>query len=572
MRKSLKVNNRASHVIQFIALSSIVLSSCALNPDPQPQEPSQNRLTSSEIVLTSSRGDRQTQQENVDFAAGQATGVVLQVFPDQVKQTIDGIGSSFTESSAYVLAHLDSAKRKDVMQAIYGQDGANFAFSRTHIGACDFSVYGKYSYADVPGDTELSSFSIAEDSNGFDPAKHPGIKDEGYDLLPMIQEALSIKASQKDSEMRIIASAWTAPSWMKDIEDWYQPTTPENNWQGSGGTLKPEYVGTYANYLLRYLEAYQAAGVPIWGLTPVNEPHGNNGQWESMNFSPETQSEFVQKHLGPELRNSAFKDTKVLIFDQNRDGMEHWSDVLFPADKENKFVYGIAVHWYESTFKVYEDVFEKVHAKYPDYTIVHTEGCIDDLGKPAPDGCTDPEGRTEKNWFQNDEFWWTQSASDWGYAVNWAGVNSDDHPLYNPVHRYARNIIVSLDHWATGWVDWNIVLDQQGGPNHVGNFCGAPIMIDTATQDVYYTPIFSVLSQFSRSIRPGDRAVQTNKMLGSLNPDDIHHCATLNEEGMLSIQVLNTSADPVQYQLQIGGQFAVIDIPENSVQTVRVQL
>jgi len=564
------MTNGSSIALNVIAVTSLCLCSCAIAPEPQVSR--SKPLRTSEVILTSAQGDRQALGENVDFQSGQASGVVLQVNPEQLKQTIDGIGTSFTESSAYVLAHLDTLKRQKVMENIYGQSGANFAFSRTHIGACDFSVYGKYSYADTPGDTDLKSFSIAEDSNGFDPENHPGIKDKGYDLLPMIQEALSIKAKQDDSELRIIASAWTAPAWMKDIEDWYQPMTAENNWQGSGGTLKPEYVGTYANYLLRYLQAYRAAGVPIWGLTPVNEPHGNNGQWESMNFSPETQSEFVQKYLGPGLRASSFKDTKVLIFDQNRDGMEHWADILFPADKANKFIYGIAVHWYESTFKVYEDVFEKVHAKYPDYTIVHTEGCIDDLGKPAPDGCTDPEGRTEKNWFNNDEFWWTRSASDWGYAVNWAGVNSGDHPLYNPVHRYARNIIVSLDHWATGWIDWNIVLDQQGGPNHVGNYCGAPIMIDTATQEVYYTPIFHVLSQFSRTIRPGDKAVQTAKKLGSLNVDDIYHCATLNEAGTLSVQVLNASENPIKYNLQIGNQFAVIEIPENSVQTVRVEL
>ena len=561
---------RTLRIIYLITIASLLLNGCAMGPKSQPQASPQ--LSSSEIILTSARGDRQAQQENVDFTSGTATGVVLQVFPEQVKQTIDGIGTSFTESSAYVLAHLDPADRMEVMQNIYGQDGANFSLTRTHVGACDFSVEGKYSYAEQAGDTSLSSFTLKEDTEGFALSDYPGIKDSTYDLLPMIQEALKIKQSQEDSELRIIASAWTAPAWMKDIEMYYQPMTAENGWQGSGGSLKPEHVSTYADYLIRYLEAYRDAGVKIWGLTPVNEPHGNNGQWESMNFSPETQSEFVQNHLGPGLRNAGFDDARLLIFDQNRDGMEHWADILFPADKENKFIYGIAVHWYESTMAVYEDVFEKVHAKFPEYTIIHTEGCIDDLGKPAPAECYDPEGRTEKNWFQNDEFWWSKSASDWGYAVNWSGVNTNDHPLYNPVHRYARNIIVSLDHWATGWVDWNIVLDQQGGPNHVGNFCGAPIMIDTATQDVYYTPIFSVLSQFSRSIRPGDRAVQTTKTIASLNEDDIHLCATINDVGMLSVQVLNTSSKPIDYKLQIGDQFAEIQIPENSVQTVRVKL
>ena len=529
-------------------------------------------LSTSKIILTSEAGAKQAEQANVSFKKGTPSGVVISVHPDQIKQTIDGIGSSFTESSAFVLAHLDPAKRKEVMHKIYSAEGANFSLTRTHIGACDFAVEGKYSYAEEPGDTELNAFTINPDKVGFDPAKYPGVKESTYDLLPMIQEALAIKGKQQDSTLRIIGSAWTAPAWMKDIEKYYQTMSAENNWQGTGGSLKPEYVKTYSDYILKYLEAYKAEGVDIWGLTPVNEPHGNNGQWESMNFSPESQNEFIKKNLGPGLENSEFSDTKLLIFDQNRDGIEEWTDVIF-ADKETaEFVYGIAVHWYESTNKVYEDVFDRVHAKYPEFTIVHTEGCIDDLGKPAPPECTDPEGRTEKNWFNNDDFWWNDNATDWAYAVPWAGPTINDHPMYTPVHRYARNIIVSLDHWMTGWVDWNIVLDQQGGPNHVGNFCGAPIMIDTESQDVYYTPVFDVLSQFSRTIRPGDKAVQTGKTLDGLDADALHACATLNDAKLLSVQLLNTTKAPITYSLQLTDKFAEVVIPANSVQTVQVQL
>jgi len=555
-----------------LILMTLLVVACGPKSELTPETQTKMLTSTSEILLTSASGSKLAVQENVKFNIGQAKGVVLQVFPDSVKQTIDGIGTSFTESSAFVLAHLEPQDRMEVMQKIYGEEGANFSLTRTHIGACDFSVEGKYSYAEKAGDTELESFSIQADSEGFAAADYPGIKDTTYDLLPMIQEALKIKQSQEDSELRIIASAWTAPAWMKENEMYYEPGTPENNWQGTGGSLKPEYVSTYADYLVRYFDAYKAAGVNIWGLTPVNEPHGNNGQWESMNFSPETQSEFVQTHLGPGLRKAGYGDARLLIFDQNRDGIEEWSEVLYPADVDEKYIYGMAVHWYESTFKVYEDIFDRVHDKYPQYSIVHTEGCIDDLGKPAPADCTDPEGRTEKNWFKNDSFWWTQSASDWGYAVPWTPGNGVDHPLYTPVHRYARNIIVSLDHWVTGWVDWNIVLDQQGGPNHAGNFCGAPIMIDTESLDVYYTPIYSVLAQFSRTIRPGDKALQTHASKAGLNSDDIHFCATINEAGLMSVQVLNTSAAPIQYKLQIAGEFANLSIAENSVQTVRVQL
>lgn len=529
-------------------------------------------LETNEIYVTSESGDKIALKDNVRFVRGEPAGTVIKIEPDVLKQTIDGIGSSFTESSAFVLAHLDPAERREVMRKIFSEEGANFSLTRTHIGACDFSVHGKYSYLDREGDIGLESFSVAPDIEGFSKSEFPGIKDEEYDLLPMIREAMDIKNQQDDKELRIVASAWTAPPWMKDIEDWYIKGSAENNYQGTGGSLKKEYVETYADYLIRYLAEYRSEGVDIWGITPVNEPHGNNGQWESMHFTPETQNEFIRNYLGPKLKSGENADVRLLIYDQNRDGIEHWTDAILADGETSEYVYGTAVHWYESTFRVYEDVFERVNAKFPDKKIIHTEGCIDDLGKPAPQGITDPERFMEKDWFDNDSFWWNDNATDWGYSATWAGVRAEDHPVYTPVHRYARNVIASIDHWLSGWIDWNVVLDHIGGPNHVGNYCGAPIMINTQTGHIYYTPVYYVLAQFSRTIRPGDRAVQTYKTADGLGDDDLHACATINSDNVLSVQLLNTTKKDISYKLQIKDQYADITIIANSVQTVRVQL
>jgi glucosylceramidase len=291
-----------------------------------------------------------------------------------------------------------------------------------------------------------------------------------------------------------------------------------------------------------------------------------------MHFSPESQNDFVKHHLGPRLRQSAHSDARLLVYDQNRDGLEDWTDVIFADPQTANHVYGVAVHWYSSSFKVYEDAFDRVHAKFPEFTIIHTEGCIDNLGNDAPGGIEDPVGFKESGWFKNDAFWWNANATDWAYSATWAGTAAADHPIYTPVHRYARDIIVSLDHWVSGWVDWNIVLDKDGGPNHAGNFCGAPIMIDTSTQEVYYTPIYYVLAQFSRTIRPGDRAVRTRRALDGLDADALHACATINDRSLLSVQLLNTTKKVIAYKLQIAGSHADLTIPANSLQTVRVQL
>ncbi|WP_259366332.1 MULTISPECIES: glycoside hydrolase family 30 beta sandwich domain-containing protein [unclassified Colwellia] len=528
-------------------------------------------LMTQEILLTSEAGDKIAPQQNLTFQQGTATGKVIVVRPDIKKQKIVGIGTSFTESSAFVLAHLPKDKRAEVMENIYGEKGANFSIARTHIGATDFAVDGRYSYAERKDDANLTSFSIAVDSDGFSAQDYPGIKDEQFDLLPMIKEAYAIKNQQVDKDLKIVASAWTAPPWMKTIEDYYVKPTPENNHQGTGGELKPQYVATYADYLIKYLDAYQQEGIELWALTPVNEPHGNSGQWESMHFTPKSQNTFIKDHLGPKLKASAHKAVKLLIYDQNRDEMEHWTDEILGDKETSEYVYGTAVHWYESSNQVNEDVFDRVHEKFPEFSIIHTEGTIDDLGKDAPAGILDPVRFKESNWFNNDDFWWNENATDWAYTATWA-PKPEDHPIYTPVHRYARNIIVSLDHWLEGWIDWNIVLDKHGGPNHVGNFCGAPIMIDTDTGEVYYTPIYYVLAQFSKTIRPGDTALQVNQQLEGLDKDALHASAAINDNGLVSVQLLNTTKAPINYSLQIGSQYAQVTIAANAVQTVRVKL
>lgn len=558
-------------VISSLTLAGCMFQEKGFQVNNKTKKISYGLSTTSKILLTNEAGAKVSPQPNLTFEQGKAQGKVITVRPDIVKQNILGIGTSFTESSAFVLAHLSKEKRAEVMENIYGEKGANFSIARTHIGATDFAVDGRYSYAPIKGDVALSSFSIAVDQDGFKQQDHAGIKDEKFDLLPMIKQAYAIKNKQSDKDLRIVASAWTAPPWMKDIEDYYIKPTATNNHQGTGGKLKPQYVSTYADYLIKYLNAYKKQGIDIWALTPVNEPHGNSGQWESMHFTPKTQSTFIKEHLGPKLKASAHEDVKLLIYDQNRDEMEHWTDEILADEETAQYVYGTAVHWYESTTNVNEDVFDRVHEKFPDFSIIHTEGTIDDLGKDAPEGIVDPVRFKESNWFNNDDFWWNKNATDWAYTATWA-PKPEDHPIYTPVHRYARNIIVSLNHWLEGWIDWNIVLDRHGGPNHVGNFCGAPIMIDTDTGEVYYTPIYYVLSQFSQTIRPGDKALQVDTQLEGLDSDALHASSAISKTNLVSTQLLNTTKAAISFSLQMGEQFVEVSIPANSVQTIQVQL
>ena len=182
-----------------VALTALAIAACSGTPESEAP-----RMV--EVLLTSESGHKQASMDVASFQRGTAKGTVITVDPDRTKQTIDGIGTSFTESSAFVLAHLEPERRREVMQRIYGESGANFTLTRTHIGSCDFTVEGKYSYADQPDDKDLRAFSIAPDLAGFDPAKQADIAFRvgtmgrtSPEVIARVEEALQSKLGKVSS-------------------------------------------------------------------------------------------------------------------------------------------------------------------------------------------------------------------------------------------------------------------------------------------------------------------------------------------------------------------------------------
>lgn len=399
-------------------------------------------------------------------------GVRVEVDPTRARQTFLGVGTSVTPAVAAALAHTSPARRAAVLAATFGPDGAGYALGRIPIGSCDFAT-SSYCYAPTP-DPTLADFSIDVD-------RHNG----QLDLIRAAQAA-------HGGPVRWIASAWTAPPWMKDNGRFFDPAARR------GGRLLPEHHATYAAYLARFVEAYAAEGVDVWAVTPVNEPEGNAGTWESLEMGPAEQAAFVAV-LGRTFAERGLP-TKILIFDQNRKGAMAYADAVFRDPAAAPFALGTAVHWYDSTFRVFEDELDRLHAAFPDRLIVHTEGCVDNLfGRGADRG---PDAPTP--WWRDDSWYWRPEAKDWGW--DWLDDRAD-HPPYPAAVRYARDLVGGLAHHLSGWVDWNLALDRHGGPNHVGNYALAPILVDG--DDVYLTPIHPLLRQFSRHTRPGAVVLDT---------------------------------------------------------------
>lgn len=465
-----------------------------------------------EVYETSAEGNK---LEKVNSFVGGVGEIELKINPDEKFQAISGFGGSFTESTAYLLDSLSPANRDKILQAYFGEDGARYSLTRTHINSCDFSL-SNYSYAPVAGDTELKHFSIDEDRD---------------DLIPLIKDAMAIS----EDGFKIIASPWTAPPWMKTNNHW------------CGGELLPEYYDTWALFFSKYLDAYKAEGIDIWMLTVENEPLGNNSNWESMHYTAEQMVDFVKNHLGPQLDADGKEDIKILAYDQNRDShLYHWADVVYENEESSKYFDGFAVHWYASTYDWFPKALDYLYEKAPGKHIIQTEACVDGQ-VPA---------------WQDDEWYWSKEARDWGYT--WA---PDDekylHPEYVPVYRYARDIIGCLNSHVDGWVDWNMVLDRQGGPNWFENWCTAPVIVDPEQDEVYFTPLYYVMAHFSRYIRPD--AVR----IGFENSDDkLMVTAAKNPDGSIAVVILNMEEEAKNIKLTLEGESTDIAISAKALQTV----
>ncbi|PHN02922.1 glycoside hydrolase family 30 protein [Flavilitoribacter nigricans] len=444
------------------------------------------------------------------------TAGTIRLKTEKTFQTITGFGGSFTQASAYLLNRLSPENRTRILEAYFGESGAKYALTRTHINSCDFSIRN-YAYAPVPGDRTLEHFSIDEDRR---------------DLIPMIKDAMAVS----QDGFRIIASPWTAPPWMKDNNDW------------RGGKLIPEYYETWALYFSKYLVAYREAGIPIWGITVENEPLGNDCNWESMHYTPREMNDFVSRHLGPRLRADGH-EVKILGYDQNRgEELREWVNTMYGDDAAASYFAGTAVHWYASTYEFFPDNLQYAHAAAPDKHLIQSEACVD----------------AEVPRWQDDQWYWSREATDWGW--DWAPeADKYLHPKYVPVYRYARDIIGCLNNWVDGWIDWNMVLDRKGGPNWSRNWCVAPVIVDPENDEIYFTPIYYTLSHFSRYIRPGAQRIDFEN-----TQERLQVTAAKNPDGSLVAVVLNEGETPQGFHLILGEASRRLSIRGQAIQTILI--
>jgi len=319
-------------------------------------------------------------------------------------------------------------------------------------------------------------------------------------LLPLLHDVQAIAG--KD-QFKLLASPWSPPAWMKT-----------NNRADSGGSLRPEYADAWARFYVRFVEAMRdQEKIPIWALTVQNEPEAVQ-TWESCIYKPEEERDFVRDHLGPTLAKAGLTGVKLIGFDHNRNIFEVRADALF-GDKEcAKFLWGSAIHWYVSEDFAAES---RVHDKFPDKPILFTEGCW--------------EGGVKLGQWDRGE-------------------------------RYAHNMIGDFRNWTCGWMDWNIALDEMGGPNHVGNYTDAPIIVDTKTGEIHYQSSFYYIAHFSKYVHTG-----AHRLASTVSATGLESVSFVNPDGSLVTVVLNATEQAVKFTLSAGGESLACAIPARAIQT-----
>lgn len=321
-------------------------------------------------------------------------------------------------------------------------------------------------------------------------------------ILPLIKDAIKTKGG----DIKLLASPWSPPAWMK--------TNGEMN---HGGQLKPEFAETWALYYTKFLKAYQQEGLNMWAVTVQNEPAAVQ-TWDSCIYSGEDERDFVRDHLGPTLHKEGFADVKLLVWDHNRDIIVERASAVYNDPEAAKYVWGTGFHWYVS--EEFENV-GKVHDLFPDKHLLFTEGCQEQ------------------------------------------GVHLG---AWHTGERYGRNMIGDLNNWTEGYLDWNIVLDETGGPNHVNNLCDAPIIADTTTDTLHYNSSYYYIGHFSKFIAPG--AVRIGLKSGNAA---LLSTAFQNPDGTIVAVVQNETDAEQSFSLALGNAAAEETLPAHSIATYVIE-
>eukprot|EP01102_Stenamoeba_stenopodia_P021005 TRINITY_DN8360_c0_g1_i2.p1 TRINITY_DN8360_c0_g1~~TRINITY_DN8360_c0_g1_i2.p1 ORF type:complete len:541 (-),score=113.19 TRINITY_DN8360_c0_g1_i2:46-1668(-) len=460
------------------------------------------------IQTAENTGERWANNGYITFLNDSSPGnsySVISVDTTQTFQAIEGFGAAFTDSVAYVFWKLDEKTQQQILDSFFGPAGLNYTLCRLTINSCDFSV-GSYSYDDTPNDYNLTAFSIAHDQE---------------QIIPLIKLAQNATGNY----LRFFSTPWSPPAWMKSNNAMRNSKMP-------GLIQDPLIFESWALYFSKYISAYEAEGVDIWGITIQNEPHVADqfpfiGDYECCGFNSTNEKEFLKNYLGPRLR-ADHPGVKIMIHDDQKEMLVDFVTDIMSDPEAAQYVWGAAYHWYGDFLKNYQYL-AQLHDMYPNLPTLATEATL------------------EAYWKQTDK--WLQG------------------------QYYAIDIIGDLNNWAMGWIDWNFLLDVDGGPQHSLGPCDAPIRANYDTQELYYGDQYWHFGHFSRYLPQGSLRVLSQLQNATIAPppEPLQFTSFVSSvDDSVVVIVLNLNNIDLTYELfdVKGGRVAEITIPANGIQTL----
>lgn len=469
-----------------LVISLSACFSCNKNADPEINNPPGNPppgSVKSDVEVYITQPDQfalfKKQHSNLVFANTNNSYPTIVVDTTQTFQSIDGFGYTLTGGSASLLNSLDAATLDALLKELFLWDSTYIGVSylRISIGASDLSAT-TFTYDDLPEgqtDMNLEKFSIAK---------------EKTDLIPILKRIIAL-----NPDIKIMGSPWSAPLWMK------------TKYSFVGGSLKPEYYGVYANYLVKYIQAMKAEGITIDAITPQNEPlHGGNNP--SMVMQASEQADFIKNHLGPAFR-AAGLNTKIIVYDHNADRPDYPLEIL--NDPEAKqYVDGSAFHLYGGSITA----LSQVHDAHPDRHIYFTEQ-------------------------------WVGGPGNFGGDLQW----------------HTENLIIGATrNWSRNVLEWNLAADPNYDPHTPGGCTtclGAITIGNSVTRNVAYY----IIAHASKFARPGSVRIASNHAGTLLN------VAFRNPEGKKVLIVLNKSANTENFNIQFNGKKITTSLAAGAVGT-----
>ncbi len=348
-------------------------------------------------------------------------------------------------------------------------------------------------------DFALGNYTYVEDGDAK--LKTFSIEHDRAQIIPMVRAAQAECAGK----MEFLVSPWSPPAFMK--------TNGEMN---HGGKLKKEYYAAWAEYFVKFIKAYKEEGISIGFLTVQNEPMAVQ-TWDSCIYTSEEEALFVREYLGPALEQAGLSDIGIFVWDHNKEEAYQRFKEIVEDGRTRKYVSGAAVHWY--TGDHFEAV-ELIRKQYPDKEVFFTEGCVE-CSRFAD------SGEVEK------------------------------------AEMYAHDILGNLNAGISASLDWNLLLDVKGGPNHVGNFCAAPIMCDTENNSYEKRLSYYYIGHFSRYIEPGAVRIGTTRY-----SDTVEAAAFLNPDGERVLVLLNKTEKEAPVTVREAGCGIETVLSPHSIHTI----